>query len=365
MSSSDVVLRWRPTHAHVRASLGGTALLVTAVASGRPDLALVALPLATLAAWSGIRRPSRLPRVEAKGGALTVNEGEDFVWSAALTDLEPGTRVVAVHPGQRFLEVDPPRGAMSVCSSGGAEVEVGLRATRWGRRVLGQPVVVAYDRWLSWRWGPLAVPGHTVTVLPAPTAVDSHAPAPHPRGLVGMERAVRAGEGSEFNKVRPFTPGDRLRRIHWPVTARTGQLHVTATHTDEDTQVALLVDALNDMGESTGFEGAHSSMDITVRAVASVAAQFLRRGDRVGMRVFGDWGVSLLPPRSGEVQLRRILDSLCVIEPGSARGAASVASRRAAARGADGAQPLYGNHCPSCPRTGSFHPPQDVTATTS
>lgn len=148
-----------------------------------------------------------------------------------------------------------------------------------------------------------------------------------------MERAVRAGEGTEFNKVRPFTPGDRLRRIHWPVTARTGQLHVTATHTDEDTQIALLVDALNDIGDSSGTEGVHSSMDITVRAVAAVAAQFLRRGDRVGMRVFGDWGVSLLPARTGEVQLRRILDSLCLIEPGSARGAASVVSRRGLSAG--------------------------------
>jgi uncharacterized protein (DUF58 family) len=145
-----------------------------------------------------------------------------------------------------------------------------------------------------------------------------------------MERAARAGEGSEFNKVRPFTPGDRLRRIHWAVTARTGHLHVTATHTDEDTQVVLLVDALNDIGQTDAepVEAPDSSMDITVHAVATVARQFLRRGDRVGMRVFGAWAVSLLPARSGEVQLRRILDSLCLIEPGTARGAASPATRR-------------------------------------
>ncbi|MGN6722180.1 MAG: DUF58 domain-containing protein [Marmoricola sp.] len=316
----------------MRASIASTALLVAAVAAGRSDLALLAIPLATIAVWAGVRRPQRLPHVVAEGGSLTVNEGEDFVWRATVNELEPGARIVAVHPGQRFLEVDPSHGLLET-GLDGRDIQVGLRATRWGRRVLGQPVVVAYDRWLAWRWGPRTLPGYSVTVLPAPAAVDARAPAPHPRGLVGMERAARAGEGTEFNKVRLFTPGDRLRRIHWPVTARTGQLHVTATHTDEDTQIALLVDALNDIGESTGVEGVHSSMDITVRAVAAVAAQFLRRGDRVGMRVFGDWGVSLLPPRSGEVQLRRILDSLCLIEPGRARGAASVASRRGLSAG--------------------------------
>ena len=319
----EPVRSWRPTHAHLRASIAGTALLAAAVVAGRPDLALVGVPLLVVAVWAGLRRPRTDPQVEADSGPLTVNEGEDFAWRATVGGLEPGARVVCVHPGQRFLEVDPPHGILQT----GRDVEIGLRATRWGRRTLGEPVVYAYDRWLAWRWGTPALSPTTLTVLPVPTALDTRAPAPHPRGLVGMEQAARAGEGSEFDRVRPFTPGDRLRRIHWAVTARTGRLHVTATHADEDTQVALLVDALNDIGDESP-DAVESSMDITVHAVATVARQFLRRGDRVGMRVFGAWAVSLLPARSGEMQLRRILDSLCLIEPGSARGAASPASRR-------------------------------------
>lgn len=326
--SDELQAAWRPTHAHVRATIVATVLMITALASGRSDLALIGLPLAAVAAWAGLGRPRRRPRILARGGALTVNEGEDFGWGATVSDIDPSARIVTVHPGQRFLEVEPPRGLMQPGGTGATDVLIGLRATRWGRRPLGDPVVAVYDRWLSWRFGPVSEKGHSVTVVPTPTAGVAHAPAPHPRGLVGMERASRVGEGSEFNKVRPFAAGDRLRRIHWPVTARTGRLHVTATHADEDTQVVLLIDALNDIGESTGLEGVHSSMDITVRAVAAVAAQFLRRGDRVGVRVFGDWNVTMLPPRSGQLQLRRILDSLCLIEPGSARGAAAVTSRR-------------------------------------
>lgn len=313
--------------------MAGAAFLITGVALGRTDLALIAVPLASVAAWAGIRRPRRHPRIVADSDAVVVNEGEDFAWNAAVSEVDAKARIVAVHPGQRFLEVEPRRGLLQLADRQATEVQIALQATRWGRRRLGEPVVGVYDRWLAWRWGPARLPGRALTVLPATTPVAAHAPAPHPRGLVGMERAVRVGEGGEFNKVRPFSPGDRLRRIHWPVTARTGQLHVTATHSDEDTQVVLLVDALNDIGESTGIQGVHSSMDITVRAVAAVAEHFLRRGDRVGMRVFGDWGPSLLAPRSGQVQLRRIHDSLCLIEPGSGRGTASVTSRRGMAPG--------------------------------
>ncbi|THJ03906.1 DUF58 domain-containing protein, partial [Nocardioides sp.] len=211
---------------------------------------------------------------------------------------------------------------------GTATVETALRAMRWGRRRLGDPVVAAYDAWGAWRWGPVACPGLQVTVLPATEPFDASAPAPHPRGLVGMERASRPGEGTEFAKVRPFELGDRLRRIHWPTSARSGRLHVTATYADEDAHVAVLVDAVNDVGDSGGLDGGASSMDLTVRAAAVLAEHFLRRGDRVGIRVFGAWGASFVPSASGRLQLRRILDTLSLIEPGTARGEDALAARQ-------------------------------------
>lgn len=320
--------RWRPTFAHQRAVVTGALLLIVAVAAGRPDLVVLAAPLIVVALRAGIGRPRRNPLIEGYAGALTVYEGEEFAWSAVVTDLDAGSRVVAVHPAQQFLDVEPGKGEVRLADGGSAAIGASLKATRWGRRTLGEPSVAVYDRLYAWRWGPASMPGLSLTVLPTPTPVDAKAPAPHPRGLVGMERAARPGEGSEFNKVRPFTAGDRLRRIHWPVSARTGRLHVTATHADEDTHIALLIDAYNDIGESAGIDGTASSMDITVRAAATVAGHFLRRGDRVGLRVLGAWGISLLPARAGQVQLRRILDALCLIEPGTARGAAPLAARQ-------------------------------------
>lgn len=320
---------WRPTAAHLRAVVGGTLLAGLGLVTGRGDVVVLATPLVLVALWAGLRRPATEPSATGGPHALTVTEGEEFSWQAQVSDVPAHGRVVSVHPGQRFLEVEPPGGAVHPApAEGPVVVHYALQATRWGKRRLGAPALAAYDRFYAWRWGPVRLDAMELAVLPVSQPVDAAAPAPHPRGLVGMERAVRDGEGMEFSKVRPFQAGDRLRRIHWPVSARTGRLHVTATHSDEDTRVVLLLDALNDVGSSEGVAGPASSMDITVRSAATLAEHFLRRGDRVGLRVFGAWGVSLLPARSGQVQLRRILDALALVEAGTARGAAALAARQ-------------------------------------
>ena len=78
-------------------------------------------------------------------------------------------------------------------------------------------------------------------------------------------------------EVRPFRAGDRLRRINWPVSSRTGTLHVTATWSDRDTEVVLLLDTEHDLGISEGVDGRASSLDIAVRAAAAIAEHYLHR----------------------------------------------------------------------------------------
>lgn len=320
---------WRPTRAHLRAVVAGFGLALVGIVVGRADAVIIATPLVLVALAAMADRPERAPHATGSATALTVHEGEDFAWEATVSGLPPRGVAAVVHPTQRWLEVDPEGGRLVDADADGfAVATVGLCATRWGRRLLGRPVVASYDGWRAWRWGPVPLEALRLTVLPLTSPFDASAPAPHPRGLVGMERAARPGEGAEFAKVRPFELGDRLRRIHWPVSARTGRIHVTATYADEDAHVALLLDAVNDVGESDGLEGRHSSMDLSVRAAAVLAEHFLRRGDRVGVRIFGAWGASLVPASSGRVQLRRILDTLCLIEAGTARGEDALAARQ-------------------------------------
>ena len=134
---------------------------------------------------------------------------------------------------------------------------------------------------------------------------------------MGVDRSARPGDGNEFAGIRLFQPGDRLRRVHWPRSMRTGALHVTATWADHDRHVLLLADAFSDVGDSGGIDGAASSLDTTVRAAGAIAQHHLHRGDRVSLQIIGTRGMSRVPPASGHAQLRRILDRLSAIEVGT------------------------------------------------
>src|SRR6476660_6342640 len=122
-------------------------------------------------------------------------------------------------------------------------------------------------------------------VLPQAAPYDSHAEVPQPDGLVGRHRSRRTGSGTDFEGIRPFTTGDRLKRITWPVSLRTGELHVVTTRAEQDAGVWLVVDALRDIGVSGGVDGVASSLDLTVRAAAALAEHRVRTGPGDGLLV--------------------------------------------------------------------------------
>jgi uncharacterized protein (DUF58 family) len=180
---------------------------------------------------------------------------------------------------------------------------------------VGGGQVATTSRWSAFRWGPRLVPTSRLLVLPQATPFDSAAQAPHPVGLVGANRSRHDGDGREFSGIREFAVGDRLRRIHWRTSLRTGTLHVVTTHAEQDSAVVLLVDAMTDLGRSGGVDGEASSLDVTVRAAGALAEHHLRVGDRVGLRLLSRSGTSLAP-RAGMRQHRRVLETLALLEPG-------------------------------------------------
>jgi uncharacterized protein (DUF58 family) len=151
--------------------------------------------------------------------------------------------------------------------------------------------------------------------LPQASRFDASAPPVRTPGVVGVNRSPRQGTGSEFASIRPYQRGDRLRRIHWGQSLRTGTLHVTATWADHDRHVVLLIDALNDVGDSEGIDGRASSLDVSVRAAAAIAEHYISTGDRVALSVIGALGMQRLPPATGYRHLRRMLEVLAGVEP--------------------------------------------------
>lgn len=309
---------WRPTPAHLRAVVGGGALVGAAVLARRPDLLVLAVPLLGVAVGAVARRPKCAPVVQQSIDHEMLREGEATTWRVAVHDAEGRVEdVAALLDEAAWTERQPATGQVAVAlhADGDAGLAVAIRSTHWGRRRIGPAVVVATSAWAGFRWvGRDEADARTVVTLPQPAPFDAAAPPVRTPGLVGLNRSPRVGSGSEFASVRLFQPGDRLRRVHWPQSLRTGTLHVTSTWADHDRHVVLMVDALTDVGASEGIEGRASSLDVSVRAASSVAEYFIRNGDRVGLVVLSARGVRRLAAAAGHRQLRRMLEVLSSIE---------------------------------------------------
>ena len=316
---SDGPTRWHTTTSLGRAlSVAGVGIVVALVA-GRPGVVVVVAPLLVVAAMALLHKPTVEPEVFAMIGHRQLHEGQGTrvrLETRDMDDVEYLTRVMSPQP---FVALNPAQGTVGQLVAPGDEIlPIAVSPRRWGTRMLGAEKVALTTPWAGYRWGPVPFLAREVGVLPAVSHLRSGGEAPQPIGLIGGHRSRRDGNGTEFSSIRRFHAGDRLRRINWRVSLRQGDLHVESTRAEEDTAVLLIVDALADYGRSEGIGSSESSLDVTVRASAAIAEQYVAGGDRVSLRVLSPGG-EYAGYGTGTRHLRRILILLSHIRPGVPR----------------------------------------------
>lgn len=307
--------RWLATTALVRAVSGTVGGIAFALLLGEPVLLLLVTPLAVFAALATRGHPTTVPQAATRLDTTRLREGEATTWRLGLRGADDAEHLTRVLPRTRHVVLDPGPVVGGVLDATDDVADVAVGASRWGIHELGHQQVSAHSAWAGYRWGPVEQPGARLTALPTPAPFDATAELPQPDGLVGAHRSSRNGDGTEFSGIRPFVPGDRLRRIDWRVSLRTGDLHVVTTRAEQDAGVLLVVDALADHGRSRGVHGEPSSLDVTVRAALALAEHHLRNGDRVGLRILGAAG-GTVGYRSGTSQVHRIQTLLARVRPG-------------------------------------------------
>ncbi|MFO7572839.1 MAG: DUF58 domain-containing protein [Gaiellaceae bacterium] len=140
--------------------------------------------------------------------------------------------------------------------------------------------------------------------------------------LAGDFRSTLLGSGSELALVRPYVPGDDVRRIDWNVTARTTEPHVRV-HQAERVLVTWLV---LDVSPSMEFGTAERrKADVAEGVAIAIGHLATRRGNRLGVVAFGGESPRVLPPMPGRAGLIGLLSALRDEEHGGEqRGAASI-----------------------------------------
>jgi uncharacterized protein (DUF58 family) len=125
--------------------------------------------------------------------------------------------------------------------------------------------------------------------------------------LAGDYRSSQYGEGVELAQVRPYIPGDDVRRIEWNVTARMGEPHVRVNLAERVLVTWLLLDTSPSMQFGTSDRRKADVADGVAIAVGHIAT---RRGNRLGVVTFGDSKPVTLPPHQGRAGLLGLLEAL-------------------------------------------------------
>jgi uncharacterized protein (DUF58 family) len=106
--------------------------------------------------------------------------------------------------------------------------------------------------------------------------------------LQGDYAGLLPGPGSEAGESREYRPGDDVRRMDWPVTARTTTPHVRQTVADRELETWLAID----LSASVDFGTAkYLKRDLVIAAAAAMAHLTVRGGNRIGAVVGTGAGV--------------------------------------------------------------------------
>jgi uncharacterized protein (DUF58 family) len=125
--------------------------------------------------------------------------------------------------------------------------------------------------------------------------------------LSGDYRSAFAGVGTEFHQVRPYSPGDDVRRIDWNVTARTGVTHVKVELAERMLVTWIVLDASASMRFGTADRRKADVAEGVSVAVGHVAT---RRGNRLGVVAFGAGEPRFVRPRQGRPGLLLALSAM-------------------------------------------------------
>ncbi|MGI8868708.1 MAG: DUF58 domain-containing protein, partial [Mycobacteriales bacterium] len=125
--------------------------------------------------------------------------------------------------------------------------------------------------------------------------------------LQGNYLGLVPGAGSEPGESRIYHPGDDVRRMDWPVTARTTVPYVRQTIADRELESWLVVD----LSPSLDFGTVHcEKRDLAIAAAAALTFLTQHGGNRIGALVTTGDGLRRHPAQSGRAHARGLIRAI-------------------------------------------------------
>jgi uncharacterized protein (DUF58 family) len=276
----------------------------------------VGLSLAVALAWAWARRLRSPMRLERRTGHADHVEGSDVVVDVELerdSRLAPSAMLLVERIGRlgERATVLEPRGRRLGARYRLENLPRGRYAFTDVRAVLEDPF--GLER--------LEVPvGGEGTLLVYPRLVELD--GLFSQGIEasqGRRVALWRPAGFDLHSVREYQQGESLRKVHWPTTARRGELMVKDFDDAARDEVAVLLDAQ----AAVVGTAPDSSFEAQVRAAGSILRAHVHAGRRCVLVVNGERS-EVQEVQTHGAEWRRALEALASVEPGGSRPLASL-----------------------------------------
>ncbi len=134
--------------------------------------------------------------------------------------------------------------------------------------------------------------------------------------FAGEYHTAFKGQGMTFADFREYVPGDDVRSISWPLTARTGKPYIKTFEEERELTLILAVDVSgsSDFGTGPYFKG-----EVMTHMAALLAFSAVKNNDQVGLLLFSDQVEHFVPPKKGRGHVHRLLRDLFYYQPKSHR----------------------------------------------
>ena len=265
---------------------------------------------------------------EAAEVTLTVTNPSRRLLRARLRDAWPPSS------WQSGTEIAASRNRLTVPAGERRRATTRLRPSRRGDRQADRVTIRSYGPLgLFSRQGSHQVPW-TVRVLP-PFTSRKHLPSKlaRLRELDGRTSVLTRGEGTEFDSLREYVPGDDTRSIDWRATARQSAVAVRTWRPERDRHILIVLDTGR---TSAGRVGDAPRLDASMDAALLLAALASRAGDRVDLLAYDRRVRALVQGRTARDVLPSLVNAMATLEPElvelDARGLTATALRTAPRR---------------------------------
>ena len=192
---------------------------------------------------------------------------------------------------------------------GEASLAMSIPLKKRGIYRVGAPIVTSRDPFGIFRLKHRGPGAEQLVVLPYMVDIPPFSLAQGDiSGEGSLNRSVPEATAS-VSTIREYQPGDSTRYIHWPATARRGNLMVKQFDGGVEDVAWILLDLQGEVQEGRKGEELENTEEYAITAAASIAKSYSERGWAVGLVSHGD-RQRVLHPQEGAISLNGILVAL-------------------------------------------------------